>query len=180
MSEIQLMRTFFLVLSISMFLTTGFNQKKLNSNSNYFFLSDLSLQRMDAYWNLGLKKRIKYVELGSLFGLGIEKTFFQQSFSPHLELFSYYNLFQKERDRKIGVVFGPGILVSGTSFKIGTPIYYGDFFAAYQLCIGGEIKLTHQAGYGVMLESFSVNNTRTTNKSYNFFAKIGVSYAFHI
>lgn len=155
------------------------SQKKLVQNASSFLSSDISLQRMDAFLNVGYKKRVRYVEAGINVGLGIEKSFFQKRFSPHIECFTFYNLFQKEKDRRYGFVFGPGLFISATTYKIEQSLNYFDSFLAYQISLGRTIKFFHQAGYGLMIESFVSGKSRITNMGNNYFAKIGVIYAFH-
>lgn len=152
-------------------------QNKLAQNASNFLSFDVSMQRMDVFFNVGYKKRISYVESGVCLGLGIEKSFFQRRFSPHMECFSFYNLFQKEKDRKYGFVFGPGILASATTYKIQHFVNYVDLFLGYQLVFGRKINFFHQAGYGLLLESFVFNNKRISNFGNNYFAKIGLLYA---
>jgi len=171
-----MMRLFFLAFCFSLVLL-GFSQKPINRNSDIFLISDLSLQRMDAFWSIGLKKRVNYFELGITPGIGIEKTFFQRRFSPHLELFSFFNVIQQEVNRKKGIVFGPGLLFSGTSYRIENAINYCDLFLGYQFCYGNRIKFYHQGGYGLMFEFFDGNNGNLVNLSYNYFIKAGLSYA---
>jgi hypothetical protein len=157
----------------------GISQKILNKNAQLFITSDFSIQRMDGFWNVGLKKRMNYFELGMALGIGIEKTIFQRHFSGHMEFYSFYNLIQQELKRKKGIIFGPGILLSGTNFKMSSPFMYGDIFVGYQFCFGQKIKLLNQGGYGLMFESFSGNNGKVLNSAYNYFFKIGISYAIY-
>lgn len=166
---------FFVKIVLITFLVNG--QKKLTQNASNFLVSDVSIQRMDAFFNLGYKKRMRYIESGINLGLGIEKTFFQYRFSPHIECFSFYNLFQKEKDRKYGFVLGPGVLASATTYKIEHSLNYFDLFLAYQFAVGRKIKFFHQAGYGLLFEYFELNNNKISNVGNNYFVKIGLSYA---
>jgi hypothetical protein len=153
------------------------SQRSLDGKAKFYLTSEISLQRMDAFWNVGLKKRIKYFELALAPGVGIEKTFFQKRFSPHLEIYSFYNIIQQEINRKRGILFGPGVLLSATSFRADIPFRYGDLFIGYQFCIGNKFKILNQGGYGIMFESFHGNNGKVINRSFNYFIKVGLSYA---
>lgn len=170
------MRQIVLVLFLSL-NSLDFSQKSINKNSNFLLITDISLQRMDAFWNIGLNKRLNFFEFGITPGIGIEKTFFQSRFAPHLELFSFYNFIQQEQNRKREIVFGPGILFSATNFRIQNSINYSDFFVCYQFCFGNRIKFFHQAGYGLMFEFFDGNKEKVVNRTYNYFIKAGLSYA---
>jgi hypothetical protein len=169
----------FLIFVILIGSNFGLSQKLLRRNTNLMLTSVISKQRMDAFWNFGIKSRVKYFEIGAEAGIGIEKTLFQQTFSPHLEIFSFYNLIQQEVTRKNGIVFGPGILLSGTTYRVKTPFNYGDIFIAYQFCLGRKWKIFHQGGYGIMFETFESNQGKIVTRAYNYCLKIGVSYAFN-
>ena len=159
--------------------TIGISQKSLNRKSSIYFFSDISLQRMDVFYNIGVKKRIKYFEFGAVAGMGIEKTFFQRCFSPHAEFFTFYNWIQLEMNRKKGIIFGPGFLYSNSSYKFVTTYNYNDFFLAYQFAVGNKFKFLNQAGYGLMIENFNGYHGKIINVAYNYFVKLGVSYAFN-
>jgi hypothetical protein len=132
---------------------------------------------MDAFLNMSIQRRIQYFELGAAFGMGIEKTFFQKRFSPHLELYSFFNLIQREIGRKKGFVFGPGILLDYTSYRIQNTINYKDAFLGYNLSVGRKFKFTNQAGIGYMFESFQSADNKIENSTLNYFVKIGLAYA---
>lgn len=134
---------------------------------------------MDAFLNFSVQRRIKYFELGTAVGLGIEKTLLQKRFSPHFELFSFYNFIQRELGKKQGITFGPGLLIDFTTYNIQTPIYYKDVFLAYNLNIGRKYKFIHQAGIGYMSETFKSNNGRIASNSINYFVKLGLAYAIY-
>ena len=153
------------------------SQQALNGKASFYLTSDVAIQRMDAFWNLGIKKRINFYEIGLACGVGIEKTFVQQKLSPHFEIYSFYNFIQREINRKQGIIFGPGILSSATSFRAETPFRYRDLFLGYQFCIGNKFKFLNQAGYGIMFVSFQGNYGKVVNRSFNYFMKIGLSYA---
>jgi hypothetical protein len=157
----------------------GYAQKLLPRNTNLILTTAVSKQRMDAFWNIGLKSRIKYFEVGAEAGIGIEKTLFQNTFSPHLEIFSFYNLIQQEVQRKQGIVFGPGLILSGTTFKVNSRFNYGDLFIGYHFCLGRKWKFFHQGGYGIMVERFESNQGKIVNRAYNYCLKLGLSYAFN-
>ncbi len=154
-----------------------FGQNLLSQQSKLLISAEVSYQRMDAFFNISVQKRIHYFEIGAALGTGIEKTFFQQRFSPHLELYSYFNLIQREIGRKNGFVFGPGILLDYTSYRIQNTINYKDAFLGYNLSVGRKFKFTNQAGIGYMLESFQSAENKIKNSTLNYFVKIGMVYA---
>lgn len=178
MSEIWIMR--FIVIYLILGINYCFSQNLMNRKSNLFFTSSISKQRMDYFWNLGIKTRKKYYEIGVETGIGVEKTLFQQTFSPHIEITTFYNIIQQEVNRKNGIVFGPGLILSGTTYRIQTPIRYGDIFLGYHLCLGRKLKFFHQGGYGIMFESFNSYEGKVVSRAYNYCFKIGLSYAMHI
>ncbi len=170
----------FIVIYLILGINYCFSQNLMNRNSNLFFTSSISKQRMDFFWNLGVKTRKKYLEIGVETGIGVEKTLFQQTFSPHIEITTFYNIIQQEVNRKNGIVFGPGLILSGTTYKIQNPIRYGDVFLGYHLCLGRKLKFFHQGGYGIMFESFNSYEGKVVSRAYNYCFKIGLSYAMHI
>jgi hypothetical protein len=173
------MKRIFFSLFVSFGIFDLFGQNLLSQQSKLLLLVDVSYQRMDAFLNMSAQKRIKYFEFGTSFGIGIEKTIFQQQFSPHFELYSFFNLIQREIGKKHGFTFGPGILLDITSFQLQTPIIYKDAFLSYNLSVGRKFKFIHQAGFGIMNESFNSNNVKVSNNSYNYFVKAGLAYAFY-
>ena len=173
------MRNFLFLLLFLVNYFSFFGQNLLSQQSKIIVCSDISYQRMDAFLNLSAQKRIKYFELGTSFGIGIEKTIFQNRFSPHFEFYSFYNLIQREIGKKQGFTFGPGILLDITSFRLQTPIVYKDAFTAYNLSVGRKFKFIHQAGFGVMNEFFKSNKGKVSSNSFNYFIKAGLAYAIH-
>lgn len=169
-----------LILYFLLILNSAFSQGLMNRKTNLFYTSSVSKQRMDYFWNLGVKTRVNYFEIGAEAGIGIKRTLFQQTFSPHLELFTFYNFIQQEVYRKQGIVFGPGIIISGTTFKYSSPFRYGDLLLAYQFSVGRKWKFFNHGGYGIMFESFQSNQGKTVSKAYNYCFKIGMSYAIKI
>jgi hypothetical protein len=168
-----------IILFAIFFLSYGrnFPQSSHQNKSNLVLSSDISVQKMDAFFNIGIKNRINLFELGSSVGFGIEKTIFQKQFAPHLECFSFFNLFKQKPNRGRNIFFGPGILISATTNRINTTFRYGDIFLCYQVHRGKKIQLFHQLGYGLMIETFNGNFGSTVNRSYNYFVKFGLSYA---
>jgi hypothetical protein len=169
-----------LLLLFILFLSNSFSQGLMHRKTNLFITSSVSKQRMDYFWNIGVKTRINYFEIGTEAGIGIERTIFQQTFSPHLEIYTFYNVIQQEVNRKNGIVLGPGIIISGTTYNNLTPYRYGDIFLAYQFCVGRKWKLFHHGGYGIMFESFQSNQGKIVSKAYNYCFKLGISYALQI
>lgn len=153
----------------------GFSQKAIFSNTS--LISDISIQKMDAFLNVGIKNKFNSFELGSSIGFGIEKTIFQKQFAPHFECFSFFNLLKQKSTSADNFIFGPGILISATMNRIITPFRYGDFFLCYQIQLGNKIQVFHQLGYGLMIESFNGNSGSISSSSYNYFVKLGLSYA---
>lgn len=176
MFEILFMRNLVFILLLN--FNYGLSQNILFKDPNVMLSTSICKQRMDSFWNLGLKKRIKNFEIGTEAGIGIEKNLFQQTFSPHLEIFSFYNVIQNEASRKHKLAFGPGIILSGTTYINQTRFNYGDLFFAYQFCIGQRWKFFHQGGYGFMSESFVSNGVKIISTAYNYCFKLGLSYAF--
>jgi hypothetical protein len=170
----------FLVIALILGFNNCFSQSLMTRKTNLILNSSITKQRMDYFWNFGVKTRVNYFEVGAEVGIGVEKTFFQQSFSPHLELTTFYNIIQQEVNRKNGIVFGPGIILSGTTYKIQTPFRYGDILLAYQFCLGRKWKFFHQGGYGIMFESFRSNDGKIVSKAYNYCFKIGICYAMQV
>jgi hypothetical protein len=169
-----------LVIALILGINLGFSQRLMNRKTNLIITSSVSKQRMDYFLNFGAKTRVNYFEIGAEVGLGIERTFFQQTFSPHIELHTFYNFIQQEVNRKQGIVFGPGIILSGTTYKTTTTFNYGDILLAYQFCVGQKWKFFHHGGYGIMFESFQSNQGKIVSRGYNYCFKIGISYALHI
>lgn len=174
MSEIRLMRQSIFVLFF-LYFNSDFSQKAIKSDIS--LTSDISIQKMDAFLNVGIKNKFNSFELGSSIGFGIEKTIFQKQFAPHFECFSFFNLLNQKSSSANNFFLGPGILISATFNKINTPFRYGDFFLGYQIQRGKKIKVFHQFGYGLMIESFNGNFGSTSHRSYNYFVKLGLSYA---